>query len=819
MMVGLCAIGTSAAFTDEAQIKNKEAAAVLNSIGVLTGRTDGSFDPTAILTRAEACTIIARLMGNETYMAQKNTAFTDVPASNFYSGYIAFCYDKGIVAGTGKDLFKPNDPLTAAAWAKMLLCTLGYDAEAEGLLGNTWDLNTSVLVSRTKLADGMVFNPSAEMSRDDAALLAFNALTVPEVIYNGFVKVTATDGTIVEVAAERTLNGDFLCENFDLDAAEQAEGMKLEEKRGFDPDNALTGVITANEYNAIDGETTVLNDEDELDYVTGEELFGHFVRAIVDNNGKVLALTDIGTVKTVDEDLDTAKKVKAALGKIELAKVNFVFGDKDYAVDDDAAFVGEYVFNTEKKLVAQILSSYVDWSLDKVTAVSTKEDAESVTLRGAGEVKKEALNSLDFKKNDIVLVKVVGEKTYLTKAEPVTGSISKVASNGKVTLDGKTYAASDVKLAKADVLADTKKASDLTPANLKDNKYSLYLDNDGAYIAITLAEEEVEIPDVYYWLKTTTKDPVKDDTVSYAIYATIIDASGAKSDKLIKTFKTTDERQKALDDGDYDDYKGELVTFKTVKGEVVITPFDAYNKDANLGPKSFTADEAKTFSAKANSVVIGKDKAYVNADTKFVFIDAKGNVDVKNGATTVTEKAAAAGKALYSEDRDENKVLKTVYIPAAYDEAKETDINAIYYVAAGAKPTTEAGYYTYTVYNAKGEKVEIKTLAPLAAANIGKFNYFSVDKDGYTDLTYIVEGDVAGYGKVYDSRYQESIRVKGDKNTDLDASKAVVVDTRAKGTVASIDDLAEAEDVVIDILYSKAKVIAAIFVYAAPKAK
>ena len=825
MMAGLCVFGASAEFTDEDKIENKEAAAVLTGIGVLTGRDDGSFDPTATLTRAEACAIIARLLGNETYMAQKNTPFDDVPASNFYSGYIAFCYSKGIVAGTGKNLFKPNEKLTAAAWAKMLLCALGYNADAEGLVGNTWDLNTAVLVSRTKLADGMSFDPTAEMTRDGASLLAFNALTVSFVEYDGLVKVTTSDNTVVEVGANRYTTGDFLCDNFGMSAGPM--GNKAEEKRGFKAgDSVVTGVITANSFNSLDAETTTVGTKD-LAIETGADLFGHYVRAYVDEKGTVLSLTDIGSTKKVGEAIkaDDEKALKANFGA-KYADGASVTKFGDYVISKDTekftagAKVGTYVFDDTGALVAEILESYVKVSADVVK--DTKDNKINLKSGAALDNNPEKVDEVveydGIAADDVVIVKKAGEVTTLVKAESVTGVITKKSAKNDLTLDGTAYAASGIQV-NSDPSTTT--AAALDAAALKQAaKFTLYLDENGKYFAIASAEEvKSEIPAVYYFQGITVSDTMKDNKVVYAIYATLIDAEGVKTtDTILASFTDVNDRDNGK--AGFNQYNGKFITLKanSKTGCMDVTVWEPFaaTKEVNLGSGTATAAQIGTLDGKTNKI----GTYYVNGETKFVFIADNGKVEVKTGLINLKNSTAVAdAKLLYTVDKNNNSVVKTAYISKAFSAGEENapaDLSAVFYITAGAKATTEAGYYTYSVYDVlKGEKKEIKVKEQLGTT--GGFYSYTTDKDGYANSAYIVEGDANAkitvkYDEAYGGRYENSIRLKGAEGTDIDAATAIIVDTRDKGTIASLDDLAKATDVTFDVIYAKAGVIAAIFV-------
>ena len=228
MMAGLCVIGTSAAFTDADKINYKEAVDVLSGIGVINGMGDGTFAPQGTLTRAQACKIIVYLLKEEDLKGTCN--FADCKG-HWAANEIAICEAKGIVAGYGNGNFGPDDPLTGAAFAKMLLCALGYNAVSEGMTGDSWELGVATLVKRVKLAEGIKgFDGTAPITREEACQLAFNALFIEEVGYaNGGTTITAGDVTITTGASAAQGLGEFLKDLFALkdttaDAAADAYG-------------------------------------------------------------------------------------------------------------------------------------------------------------------------------------------------------------------------------------------------------------------------------------------------------------------------------------------------------------------------------------------------------------------------------------------------------------------------------------------------------------------------------------------------------------------------------------------------------------------
>jgi hypothetical protein len=184
MMVGLLAVGASAAdYTDQDKITAAEAVNLLTALGVFEGYPGGAFDPTKALTRAEGAKIIALLLGAN--VTGLKSSFSDM-GGHWADGFVAYCASIGIIAGYGDGRFGPDDPLTYAQFAKMLLCALGYDATREQLTGAEWEIGVAKLVNQVNLAKQVPdFNYSATINRNDTAQMAFNTLLTPMVGYNG----------------------------------------------------------------------------------------------------------------------------------------------------------------------------------------------------------------------------------------------------------------------------------------------------------------------------------------------------------------------------------------------------------------------------------------------------------------------------------------------------------------------------------------------------------------------------------------------------------------------------------------------------------
>lgn len=91
------------------------------SVGYISGYTDGTFRPDNTITRAEVSAIVAQNIdsfdNNETYANN----FSDVSDDEWYSNYINFMYEKNRIHGYPDGTFKPENPITRAEFA-VIVC-------------------------------------------------------------------------------------------------------------------------------------------------------------------------------------------------------------------------------------------------------------------------------------------------------------------------------------------------------------------------------------------------------------------------------------------------------------------------------------------------------------------------------------------------------------------------------------------------------------------------------------------------------------------------------------------------------------------------
>lgn len=96
-------------FSDIQGSENQNKIEVLANAGLVSGMGNGLFAPDKTMTRAEFCAIVVKALG----LGQKTAAaFSDVPESAWYSGYIGAAYESGIVKGSSATTFTPNGTIT-----------------------------------------------------------------------------------------------------------------------------------------------------------------------------------------------------------------------------------------------------------------------------------------------------------------------------------------------------------------------------------------------------------------------------------------------------------------------------------------------------------------------------------------------------------------------------------------------------------------------------------------------------------------------------------------------------------------------------------
>ena len=104
----------------------EENAAALNALGLFKG-TENGFELEKSLTRAEAVTLLVRVLGKEAEAEKmgKTHPFTDV--ASWADGYISYAFEKGLTNGISDTLFGADDRMESNMYITFLLRAMGYE--------------------------------------------------------------------------------------------------------------------------------------------------------------------------------------------------------------------------------------------------------------------------------------------------------------------------------------------------------------------------------------------------------------------------------------------------------------------------------------------------------------------------------------------------------------------------------------------------------------------------------------------------------------------------------------------------------------------
>ena len=467
-----------AAFTDQADIKVKsDVVDTLVSLGVIEGFEDGSFQPNGTVTRAQMAKMIYVLRtGNSDASAYNDdkTTFTDING-HWARGYIKYCQSLNIIAGKSSTIFAPNASVTAQEAAKMLLVTLGYDAQKAGLVGAGWASKTNALADENGLLDDVNTSFTAACPRQYAAQLIYNAIDAKTVVWrdDAYTNQTAA-GTDNKTIGEKYMG---------LNTAEgvMASFQKEDGKSTYTMD--LTNISKKNSVEATKNNkfddltftkiakdfTALKNQKVKVLYKGTDEVYGVF--ALAEDNTSIAAV--LGQF-----DKDTATRIKyngnkynvkdSAVVKVdnkELAKVtvaDFVDNGETYNIGMAKAFNAKAISNdgsskinaltVETFAVAKV--SYVgkdyinltDVFYSKNGALTKTSDTKYATAKLKSD---DAIYPSDLAKDDYVIVtpeqnSVENDKVTVSKLDTVTGKVTSTKNKStdddyQVKIDGTWY--------------------------------------------------------------------------------------------------------------------------------------------------------------------------------------------------------------------------------------------------------------------------------------------------------------------------------------------------------------------------------------------
>lgn len=185
-----------------------EAVMKYTAAGMISGYSDGTFKPGQNITRQDAAKLLAMVLDLDTENIS-DPGFSDVSRTSPYYSYIAALVEEGIISGYEDNTFKPNDSLTRAQMAKIIV--LGFDLEEMSSVSlpfsdindRQWHMEFVRSLYGHEITTGTTpttFSPNALVTRGQMASFVFRSeeFAVPKV---------DVDQVAVDAAAEQLKAG------------------------------------------------------------------------------------------------------------------------------------------------------------------------------------------------------------------------------------------------------------------------------------------------------------------------------------------------------------------------------------------------------------------------------------------------------------------------------------------------------------------------------------------------------------------------------------------------------------------------------------
>ena len=717
---------SNAAFKDADKIDYKEAVDVMNAVGVFIGDEKGNFNAKENLTREQAAKIIAYLeLGSKAAdaMVGGNT-FTDVASSRWSAGFVGYCAQAGIVSGVGDSKFDPAGQLTALQFGKMLLVELGYDAKAEKMVGTDWAINTSKLMAKTKLMDGIDGSVNQVLTREKAAQMCLNALEAPMVTYDTKGSTITVDGTKI---------------NFGASVA------KYETSTVAKDQNISKEKLTSGEYTVELGEklykdlkknsTTDAFERPATEWMLKAKSIGTYADAADLSYTATVEIgtiySDLGTSKKLvysNDDVDVAHgeenvfayyadgTINASLGKGDIAKGN------DQKVGGNGVLIEVYyddVANTAKVVEINTYGGEVTSARAKT---ASKDANVTVTPLNAG--KGGNYETEDFKVDDIVAYNYstktgdAGVKNVVA-AEKVTGELTGYTAGKSVVVGGTTY-----KFNKA--------------ASIDTSALAGAIDND-----VTLALDK------YGYVLNVNTDAT---STNYAVVLKYQDKGSFDDAKAELLF--TDGTTKTVELKDNADVEtGSLVSYTiTNKGKY----------DLKVLEKAPDTETGVTLTTKGSSTIRIGSVVKANGKTIFLVATKSGNSDTVytsyTGIANVPTITAGSTAAKVNAYVKSGSAATVVYIDAtAATTSVESSTKDVVFVkgssTTGASYDTKKGtFYTYDAI-VNGEITTIDSADKITSYAL--YTSMATDENGVVKLS----ADGSGHRQGCQRRYRPERRV------------------------------------------------------------
>ena len=435
-----------AAFTDRADIKATDAVDMLVALGVVDGFEDGSFQPNGTVTRAQMAKMIYVLRtGKSDASAYNNdkTSFTDING-HWAAGYIKYCQSLGIIAGKSSTIFAPNATVTAQEAAKMLLVTLGYNAEKAGLTGPSWAAKTNALADENGLLEDVNTSFTGPCPRQYAAQLIYNTLDANTVVWrdDAYTNVNVIGGKN-QTVGQKYMGLMDTDDSILLSVKEDSKGTFT--VKALANDDVVTFTKVAKDY------TDLLGQKVDVLAKASDKVYG--IYATSDNELAVKSTVgDLDKLKTDTLKIDGTEYDIAAGAKIFTTSVATSRANNVDSIAAGTAYSTTAFDSMDTANTVYAVSNDEDEKIDLFVVIPahvakvTNVSSSSVVLSGIGSIDTDDYVAYEgLKKNDYVLYikdnNGTAYKDTLSKVDVVNATVDGVKNGDEFRINGTYYKA------------------------------------------------------------------------------------------------------------------------------------------------------------------------------------------------------------------------------------------------------------------------------------------------------------------------------------------------------------------------------------------
>ncbi len=490
LMMATFAVTSFASVPQDAQnSKYKEAIELLGALEIMVGDAEsGAFRPEDTIRRSEFAKVAVMAMGMEKIADSSThpTKFPDVVDNHWANGYINVATNQGIIIGDDAGNFRPDDTITYAEAATVLVRLIGHSPVAERKGG--FPQGYVAVAAQTGITKNAIASNDTPVVRGMVAQMTANALVTKKMEQTSF----GSDESFEVV--DKTLLDDELSTEIIYDQVTAVGTSALTGSSSLKKDEAKIGTEV---YEVAD---KALLDVRKLlgfnvEAYVREDTYGDKTLILAreqkgKNSSVKIGTTDIkditeDTTITVEywPDADNKKDTEEAViaddakylyngqaiakdvSELRPEAGSLTLLDRDRDDIYDVVFIEEYENYVVEEVIASSNRVTDKYGKPSLVLDPKNEDVKFVITRGGQEIKLSDLNEWDVlsvaksKDSSVVIVEVTSEK--------VVGKVTELHGD-KFVIDGKEYAVA---------------ANYTDDINLNDEG-TFYLDKDGNIAAV-----------------------------------------------------------------------------------------------------------------------------------------------------------------------------------------------------------------------------------------------------------------------------------------------------------------------------------------------